>query len=603
MPAPASSGIVRDPVCGMRLPAALARAVPTEHGTVHVCSDLCREAVLADPARFAAPAPPPAPRIAWFSMEIGLWDEAHTYAGGLGVLAGDLAHSCADLGVPLVAVSLVHHLGYFRQRVDGRGRQVEGPDPWEPAAYASPVGVRVTVSVEGRDVAVTAWRLDVEGMDGAVVPVLLLDTRLPENAPEDQALTDTLYGGDARYRLAQEVVLGVGGARIVRALGFPVERYHMNEGQAALLAVELLRERGALGAWDYEGVRKRCVFTTHTPVAAGHDQFEWALVERVVGGALPMDVLRMLSPGDRLNMTALGLSLSHLVNGVAHRHGEVARRMFPAHRIDAITNGVHPTAWTCAPMREVFDRHVPGWERDPSLLRRVLGISAEDIEAAHRDAKRAMLDEVRRRTGRRLRDDALTLGFARRFTPYKRPELLLSDAGALAAIAREVGPLQILFAGKAHPRDEEGREAIRWVCSAELGEGVTVLFVPAYDLALARRLASGCDLWVNTPRPPMEASGTSGMKAAFNGVPQLSTLDGWWEEGLVEGVTGWGLDAGEDDALAARNHYRKLGVVIAPAFYRAPARYAEVRRGAIALNASWFNSHRVAQQYAACAWL
>jgi starch phosphorylase len=548
-------------------------------------------------------------RVAYFSMEIAFDPALPTYAGGLGVLAGDTLLSAADIGVPMGAVTLLYRKGYFRQQLDAQGNQSELPEQWKPEDHLEPMGPTVTVEIEGRVVRVRAWRRQIAGLGGGVVPVYLLDTALEENSPWDRTLTDSLYGGDEHYRLCQEVVLGIGGVRMLRALGHrEIETYHMNEGHAALLAVALAELRLAgrppseATAEDLEALRRQCVFTTHTPVQAGHDQFPRALVERV----LDPDRVAALDRAGRfreglLNMTFLALHASHFINGVGMRHGEVARGMFPQYLVSAITNGVHAVRWTAPAFAALFDRHFPAWRRDNLYLRYAVGLPREEVQQAHAEAKQLLLEEIREHAAVSLDPGVFTIGFARRATAYKRPELLLHDLDRLRAIARNVGPFQVIYSGKAHPQDGGGRAAIRRIfeAAAELGSRVPIVYVENYDLHRARYLTSGVDLWLNTPLPPEEASGTSGMKAALNGVPSLSVLDGWWIEGHIEGVTGWAVEPGpgspRDPAAAAL--YDKLERVILPMFYREPARYQDIMRSAIALNGSFFNTERMLRQY------
>lgn len=596
-----------DPVCGM--PAFEGRFV-AEHGggVLQFCSELCRDAFQRNPTAYAGTAAPPR-RVAYFSMEVAVDPRMPTYAGGLGVLAGDTLQSCADLGLPVIAVSLVHRAGYFRQRLDPRGNQVEEPSPWRPEDVLHPLGERVEVRVEGRAVIVRAWRHDVTGIAGLVVPLILLDTDLEANAPCDREITHQLYGGDERYRLAQEIVLGIAGVRMLRALGHAgIRRFHMNEGHSSLLALELLRGAPRLAGedWNFAAVRERCLFTTHTPIPAGHDQFDWRLADRVLGEFLPAEVLRMLGGPDRLNMTLLALNLSGHVNGVAKRHGLVTQEMFPGYPIDSITNGVHSRRWTCTAFRELFDRHIPGWMHDPFSLRHALAIPRTEVQAAHRRAKATLIDELNRRTGAGFTADAFTIGFARRATEYKRADLVFHDPAELASISRAAGTIQIAFAGKAHPKDESGKEQIRRIFEhAERLRGVVrVAYLGDHDLELAGMLTSGSDLWLNTPLPPLEASGTSGMKAAHNGVPSLSVPDGWWAEGCIEGVTGWTIGAATAKSAADDAHdlYHKLRDLILPLYSGDPDRWVDVMRHTIALNASFFNTHRMVQQYATVAW-
>jgi glycogen phosphorylase len=558
---------------------------------------------------------PGATDVAYFSMEIGLDPGLPTYSGGLGLLAGDMLRSAADGGLPMRAVSLVYRTGYFRQRLDPAGAQSEESDGWDPAQRGlEPVPSGATVQVEGRTVRLRAWRYPVVGVTGHVVPVYLLDTDLPENGAYDRRLTDALYGGDERYRLAQEIVLGIGGARLLAELGY-AERtrcYHLNEGHSALLVLALLEARlearGAQEAEDADlaAVRELCVFTTHTPVPAGHDSFDFETT-RALLGEHRIDLLRRFDamPDDRLNMTALALHGSRFVNGVALRHGEVLREMLPGYRVRAITNGVHAATWVSAPFRAMFERHLPGWERDNLRLRDALALPLDELAQAHASAKRALLREVGRKTGRQLDPDVFTLGFARRATGYKRADLIFSDLERLRAVARANGGLQLLFGGKAHPRDEHGKALIRAIVAAagELGDDVRVLYLENYDMALAKLLCSGVDLWLNNPAPPQEASGTSGMKAALNAVPSLSVLDGWWVEGHIEGVTGWAIGGADphkngDPHAHANSLYDQLEHVIAPLYAGDRSGYLTVMRSALAFNGSFFNTQRMVAQYA-----
>ncbi|HXY97451.1 MAG TPA: alpha-glucan family phosphorylase [Steroidobacteraceae bacterium] len=552
--------------------------------------------------------------VAYFSMEIALRSEIPTYAGGLGVLAGDTLRSAADLSLPLVGVTLVSRAGYFRQELDPEGRQIEHPAVWDPARWAAPLDAKVAVWIEDRAVWVGAWLYVVESDLGGRTPVILLDTDLAENAPADREITHYLYGGDDRYRLMQEMVLGLGGVRLLRALGFEISAYHMNEGHSALLGLELLRRftyplselRSGESPYDLPRVRQLCRFTTHTPVEAGHDRFSYELVQRVFhhnesagSSAVRFDLaeLQQLAGRDQLNMTQLALSLSDFVDGVAKRHAEVSARMYPGYRVRAITNGVHPYTWAAPSFRALYDRQVPGWCHEPELLTRAAGIPDTEIRAAHLEAKQALIARVRAITGVALSADVPIIGFARRMTAYKRPELLFTDPGRLAAIARQ-RPFQIVLAGKAHPRDEAGKRLIELLHREmrSLGGKVAAAYLPDYDLELAQLLVSGSDIWLNTPLPPLEASGTSGMKAAFNGVPSLSVLDGWWIEGCIENVTGWSIDA-------AGPLYDKLEHTVLPLFYGEPSGWARLMKGAITTNAAYFNSHRMMRRYATEAYL
>ena len=548
--------------------------------------------------------------VAYFSMEICLEQGIPTYSGGLGILAGDTLRSAADLGAPVVGITLLHRQGYFEQHIDSEGNQSEAPVRWDPEAMLEAVDARVSVLIEGRHVQVRAWRYTIRGVSGREVPVYLLDTQLPENGDYDRTLTDKLYGGDGRYRLCQEVVLGMGGAALLRELGLNGStHYHLNEGHSALLTLCLLQwqleSRSGFRPEedDLEQVRKRVIFTTHTPVPAGHDKFPLQLVKSVLGEA-PYALLQSAELLDEteLNMTHLVLRLSRFVNGVAMKHREVSQGMFPSFPIDSITNGVHAATWTSPAFATLFDRRIPEWRADNLYLRYAVGIPLEEIRAAHVEAKERLLATVNERTGTRLDPNVFTIGFGRRATPYKRADLLFADTDRLARIAENVGPVQLIFAGKAHPHDMGGKDLIRQIYQAagRLGDRIRIVYVQNYEMEFAAQMVAGVDLWLNNPMKPLEASGTSGMKAALNGVPSLSVLDGWWIEGHVEGVTGWsigGLEPGEDQSKDASEIYLKLERVILPLYYGMPFGYAEVMRSAISLNGSFFNTQRMVEQY------
>ena len=459
---------------------------------------------------------------------------------------------------------------------------------------------RVHVHIEGRDVLVGAWRFDVAGVSGHIVPVYLLDTNLDENTAADRAITSTLYGGDPAYRLAQEIVLGIGGGRMLEALGYnSLKTFHMNEGHAALVALELLGRAPVAARASLDLVKPLCVFTTHTPMPAGHDRFDEALLERVLG-VEPTDLLRRLDliEDGTLNMTHLALRSSRFVNAVAMRHAEVSRDMFPGHEIAAITNGVHAGTWVAPAFAELFDRWTPEWRRDNYQLRHAVGVPLEHLQAAHDVSKRALIAEIAARTGVELRPDVLTLGFARRATAYKRADWLFHNPERLRALCAKVGRIQIVYGGKAHPHDEPGKAGIRRVHEARtaLADVLDVVYVPNYDMTLAKYLIAGVDIWLNNPQPPLEASGTSGMKAALNGIPSLSVLDGWWVEGCIEDRTGWSIDELHDESI-----YEKIEHAAAQ-IASSPTAYAELMRQAIGANGSFFNTQRMAQQYARLAY-
>lgn len=561
--------------------------------------------------------------IAYFTMEIGLDEAIPTYAGGLGILAGDTVRSAADVGIPMVAVTLLHRKGYFRQRLDASGWQSEEDVAWPVAEKLQEMKHRCSIEIEGRQVLVRAWKYEVKGVSGNSVPVYFLDTDLEQNAASDRTITDHLYGGDMRYRLCQESVLGIGGVRMLRALGYTdIKRFHMNEGHAALLTLELAYELSRQ-AWDmaYEEtqhvitpeivhlVKPKCIFTTHTPVPAGQDKFPLELVHQVITGYNGIFVEREqeFCPNCELNMTYLALDNSYYINGVAKSHGHVSQQMFAKYDIHSITNGVHAATWASPPIAKLFDEYIPGWRADNPSLRYALNISKRHILAAHLQAKKNLIDQVNKLTDIGFDPDVFTIGFARRAAVYKRAELLFWDTAKLIEIAKNVGSLQLVYAGKAHPQDTAGKEVIRRIHEIKetLKGKIKMVYLENYGINLAKLITSGVDLWLNTPQPPLEASGTSGMKAAVNGVPSFSILDGWWGEGCIEGVTGWAIGGDKNasmespDTRAEDSHalYDKLELIILPMFYNELDRYAEVMRHSIALNASFFNTERMLTQY------
>ena len=550
---------------------------------------------------------PPSGKVAYFSMEIAISPEMPTYSGGLGVLAGDTLRSAADLGLPIVAFTLLHRKGYFQQHLDPNGIQSEEVQPWSPVDFCTEEPARITVSIENRAVMVRAWRYDLEGSSGHVVPIYLLDTDLDGNSGWDRGLTDHLYGGDTNYRLQQEIVLGMGGVRMAHALGLPITVFHMNEGHAALLTLALLESQlggGATGPateTDVEQVRRQCVFTTHTPVAAGHDRFSTEQSIRILGSDRTARLERQGCFRDGLlNMTYLALHFSRYANGVALRHGKVSREMFPEFAIRSITNGVHATTWMSRHFQQMLDEHVPEWRRDHLFLRNAIDLPENEILAAHASAKQELLAEVASRTGIVLNPRVLTLGFARRAATYKRAALMFTSPERLQEIAARAGGLQILYAGKAHPQDEPGKALVRQVVEDAArfsNDTLRVVYLENYAWDLGALLTAGVDVWVNNPRRPYEASGTSGMKAAMNGVPSLSILDGWWIEGCIEGVTGWAIDDGASDEEEAAALYRKLDSAVVPLYGAAPEQWARLMRTTLAHNGSFFNTHRMVRQY------
>jgi starch phosphorylase len=541
-------------------------------------------------------------------MEIAVKSDIPTYSGGLGVLAGDTIRSCSDLKIPLVAVTLVSRKGYLKQKITPDGRQMESPDKWEPSTYMSLLPNQVDVEIAGKPVHIQAWIYDHESLTGGVVPVIFLDTDVEGNSSDDREITSFLYGGDDEYRLKQEIVLGIGGFKMLQTLDVNLKKFHMNEGHSSLLTLELLKREKL----DADKVKDLCVFTTHTPVAAAFDKFNYNLVERLLGNELPLEVLKEYGGQDKLNMTFLALSLSKFTNGVTEAHMEYSQKLFPGYHISEVTNGVHSGTWTCEHFRKLFHKYIRGWAHEPQLLVRADEIPEEEIWEAHLKAKQTLVDFVDKRTGVQLDPQTLTLGFARRATSYKRANLIFSDIEQLKRIGKK-GDLQLIFAGKAHPRDIEGKRLIQEIYEhiTQLRDEIKLVYLENYNMDMAAVLTSGVDVWLNTPLPPMEASGTSGMKAAHNGVINFSVLDGWWIEGCIEGVTGWSIGPNRDENVSngerrrreIEDLYGKLHYLILPTFYEDQDHWIDIMKKSISKIACYFNSHRMMRRYVTDAYL
>ena len=532
-------------------------------------------------------------RIAYFSAEVGLTEEIPTYSGGLGILAGDHIRSAADLGIPMCAVTLLYREGYFQQHLEPDGSQVESYPRFDPAGVLERLPVRVKITLRDREVCLAAWRYNVVGHTGAVVPAFFLDTDLPENDEDDRCITRRLYSGGPDCRILQEAVLGFGGVRLLQELGITgIETYHLNEGHTAFLTMELVNR------WrDVDKVRERCVFTTHTPVPAGHDLFPLQRVDALLDGLLP-EGADLFPVDDHLNMTRLALGYCRAVNGVSRLHREVAQSMFPGYDIGHVTNGVHHLYWTPAATKEVYDEYLPGWRADPGLLRNAACIPGEALRRMHQYNKEQAIGYVNDATGMDFSPAVLTIGFARRAVRYKRAQLLFTDPGRLADICE--GRVQFLFAGKAHPSDQDGMGIIREVVQAArgLGDRVRIVYLENYNIRLGRLLTSGVDVWLNTPLRPNEASGTSGMKAALNGVPSLSVLDGWWDEGCRHGENGWAFGDTDhpDDEKDAHRLYQLLEEEVIPTYYNNGERWLQIMKQIIVTGAD-FTSQRMVTEY------
>ncbi len=597
------------------------------------------------------------PLVAYFSMEFGITECLPIYSGGLGVLAGDHLKSASDLGIPLVGVGLLYQKGYFHQRLNSDGWQTENYPvndfstmPIRPVADPEGRPVRITLPIGGRAAAVQLWRAQV-----GRVSLILLDTHLPENAAEIREVTGELYGGDGERRLQQEILLGLGGMRALDRLGLRARVYHMNEGHSAFLGLErirmLMKERSLHFEEAREIVTASLIFTTHTPVPAGIDVFAADLMERYFAefraelglspaAFLDLGRVRAGDTGEPFNTTVLAIRLAGRTNGVSRLHGSVTRSMWqhiweglPVEDVPIthVTNGVHAPSWISRDLRQLYDRALGAqWSEkppDPVVWSRI-ELDGDALWRAHERRRDKLVQFVRARLARQLRaagggasevadaesvldPRALTIGFARRFATYKRATLLLSDPERLARLLNDPErPAQIVYAGKAHPRDEGGKELIKQIHAVlRLPElRGKIVFIENYDAVIARTLLAGCDIWLNTPRRPLEASGTSGMKAALNGVVNLSVLDGWWDEAWTPEV-GFAVGGGEvmddivvQDRLEARALLDRLEHAVIPLFYDrddrgVPRQWVALKRNAIGLLGPVYNTHRMVTQY------
>lgn len=544
--------------------------------------------------------------VAYFTMEVGFSRQIPTFAGGLGVLAADILRSATDLGVQAAGMTVCWQHGYMKQVINADGSQQYSETNWNPAEHLRKLPHTVEVTVEGRPVKVGVWVLELHS-GNHTVPVYFLDTNLPENQPHDRDITKYLYGGDGYMRLKQEVVLGIGGVRMLRKLGYAdIGTFHMNEGHAAFLTLELLKER----EYKDERVRPSCAFTTHTPVKAGHDVFPYDMAYKVVGDMLPWHI-RKIAGQDSLSMTLLAMHLSRYTCGVARVHGMVSRAMFPNEDIDHITNGVHAEHWASDEMRAVLDAHCGGWRLDPAILAdKAKGIPDDVLWQAHRAAKRRLLFEANKHTSTTLDENTLTIASARRVVAYKRPELIYTNLERLIEVGQ--GKLQIIHSGNAHPQDPFGQEVIKRMIerSRSLSDKLRIVYIPNYNPDLAKMMVSGADVWLNTPTRLHEASGTSGMKACVNGTLNLSTLDGWWIEGYeMDPQAGWrigplaqALDADDTRQIDAEDLYTQLQYQVIPEYYHSDhVRWLRRMKRTIALM-GYFNTHRAVREYVQKAW-
>ena len=532
--------------------------------------------------------------IAYLSAEIGLYSELHTYSGGLGVLAGDHLKSAADEGFDIAAVTLLYREGYGRQHLDEEGNQTETYPDLDPNKHLEDTGLELSIPLDGSKLNSKIWRTVIHGHDGHEVPVYFLDTRHTSNNERHISLSDRLYAGGDEMRVRQEYLLGVGGIRALKILGhWPLRGLHLNEGHCSMAALEMMRQ-----GWSREEVSSRVLFTTHTPVAAGHDRFEWGLVEGVVEDLIGPDEKEIANDGNQCSMSHLGIGMAGSVNAVSVLNAEVASEMFPEADISPITNGVHHPTWISPTMARLYDEELEGWRSNGDLLLKAGSLSETGLERARSESRAVLRELVSSMTGVNFDGNRLTIGVARRFATYKRASLVFRDISRLNQICS--GQIQFVFSGKAHPKDEGGKALIKEIFDASKRlEDIPVAFLEDYSMATGLAMTSGVDVWLNTPVRPMEASGTSGMKAVMNGVPNLSILDGWWPEACNHGVNGWGIGNKEDsrdDDRDANALYDLLRDEVLPAWKSSRDRWLSMMRAAIVAGSA-FTGQRMIREY------
>lgn len=533
------------------------------------------------------------PKVAYFSMEIALENGIKTFAGGLGILAGDILRSASEKNFPMVGITLLNKKGYFKQVINNKGKQEELADKSDYSKLKL-LSDKIILNISNDKVVIRVWKYLLKSGEGLETPIYLLDSDWPENREKHRRLSENLYDGDLRKKLKQEVILGRAGVKLLNKLGHKDIKIHLNEGHGALAAIELfLNSKKRKEKDKIKEVKRRIVFTTHTPVPAGHDIFFGEFLLKYQPD-FPIHI-KGLVERDTINFTKLALFFSSYVNGVSLKHREVSQKMFPEYKINAITNGVNSLLWTSDEFKSLFNKFIPGWQQDNGLLKKADKIPLAEIKEAHLNAKKKLITFIEEKKGIKFKEDVFTITFARRFTPYKRPSLLLSDLAILKKINKQSGKIQIIYAGKAHPQDEVGQTLISEVNKRikKISPEIKIVFLANYDLEMAKLLVSGSDLWLNNPVPPNEASATSGMKAAHNGVPQASTWDGWWPEAYHKGKTGWTIEEKNE----TNNLYELLSKKIIPVYYKNQEEYLKICRQAISLNASKFNTQRVIAEY------
>ncbi len=549
--------------------------------------------------------------IAYFVMECAADSRIPTYSGGLGILAGDTLQSFADLEVPAVCITLLWKNGFTNQKLASDGTQLDSVQEWDVERYMQPTNIKIKMPLGDKDITITAYKYTIESTKGDnEIDAYFLTPDVPENDPETRKICDRLYIKGGLTRLKQEIILGIGGYEMLKAIKYKPFLYHINESHSAFLIASLMKDMN-----DLNRVKSRVVFTTHTPIPAAFDKFAMKDVASMLGRYCDKQVLydiyqEKLEDNDELNLSWLAIKNAKNVVAVSRKHKFVSEQIFEGYRLKYVTNGIHHIKWASAHHKMLYAKYIKGWEEDPDLLRDVACIPDNEFAQAHILSKETLVEMVNSESDASFIPEDFTIAMAKRITHYKRNNLILSNPNKLIEIAENKGNIQIIFAGKAHPADPDGLAMIKSIHNASLyiaskTKKIKIAFLENYNIHKANIILAGVDLWLNNPVRPLEASGTSGMKASLNGVPNFSVLDGWWLEACMEGINGWGIGprpawtdlSYSDDVQDLNDIYGKLEFNILDLYYKNFSDYLKIMKMAVSTIAPYFNTHRMVSEY------
>jgi glycogen phosphorylase len=544
------------------------------------------------------------PKIGFISMEFGINSKMNTYCGGLGILSGDIIKSCTDMEVKMTGFSILYKKGWFKQKIDDNGYQVIEDDIWDYNALLIDTQKHFKIVIKNVITEVKIWEYKVKSsVNNFENSIYFLDVDIEGNDPIIRQCSNNIYSTNKDIFYCQQVLLSLGIVELEKELDLNIDIYHLNESHAVFHILNLLSK------YNENEVKSKMVFTSHTPLETAHQKFNLDILKQYISKDLVKKIPASLIQNNEINLTKLALYYSKFSNAVAKRHEEVSDKMYPEFQLDHVTNGVHAETWACSGLGEIFDKYINGWRQDPYLLRQVGVIPDEILEESHMKNKINLCNHVNALYDKGLDPNVFTIGFARRTVGYKRANMILTEMDRLKNISKKFGKLQIIFAGKAYPTDKEGIELIKSLLDAckMQDNNLKIAFIENYNMDIAKKMVLGVDLWLNNPIPPLEASGTSGMKASLNGIPNFSILDGWWVEGHIEGITGWSI--GQDlcvgdfcQLIEIEDLYAKLENQIFNA-WNDKKQWSLIRKSCIALNGPYFNTHRVVQEYILKAYL